>query len=85
MGIPKHQIDFSVSSNETPSSWNRLHLIELLNKGSHGNPQTSQAVAKNVALQKWTARPYCRSQYLYNTVSVEQPHWCLLRAFIPTD
>lgn len=57
MGISKRQIDFSVPSNDTQSSWNRLHLIKLLNKVTHGNPQTSQAVAKNVALQKWTAVP----------------------------
>ena len=57
MGISKRQIGFSVPSNETQSSWNRLHLIKLLNKATHGNPQTSQAVAKNVALQKWTEGP----------------------------
>ena len=34
--------------NETFRAWNELHLIELLAKGTHGNLQITQAIAKTI-------------------------------------
>lgn len=40
--------DHLLLPNEASSIRNVLHLIELLAKGSHGNPQITQAVAMTI-------------------------------------
>lgn len=44
------------SPNETSKIGIRLHLFELLAKGSHGKPQTTQSVGKTIGCSPQTDR-----------------------------
>ena len=39
---------YFLSPKETSSTNNEAHLIKFLANGSHGNPQTAQAIAKTI-------------------------------------
>lgn len=41
-------IGYPLSPNEAPSTETGLYIMELLAEGVHGNPQTTQAIAKTV-------------------------------------
>ena len=43
-----------LSGSEASSSRHRLHLIKLLAKGAHENPQTTQAIIKTIGCSSQT-------------------------------
>ena len=68
--------------NETSNNRNRLHLIDLLVKESHVNPQTRQAVAKAIVCSLQTdvnALLPKKNTYLCNSLSMEKSNLCLPR------
>lgn len=55
MKSPNSKAPTDISSpNKASSTGNRLHLIELLGKGSNGKPQTAQAVFKTICCSPQT-------------------------------
>lgn len=83
MGDMEPQTGHLLSTNEASNTKIGLHLTELLAKGSHGNPKTTQAVATPLGCSTQTDSKALLLKTTTPTLNVTKSRWCLHGAFTP--